>query len=589
MTERSPDRRPAPLGDEAGMVMILFAGFLIALLGVAALLVDLGQQRVSRRSAQSIADIAALGGGKNLSRSNIGQACQDVVTYFDENAPNLPSALSASTFCNQAAPVNVAATECSGGTGQARPSATVGRYTIQLEYPVYDSEIADSHFSGAGNHDGIPCDRMLVRITVTNPTYFGRLFGASTISTTRTAVVKKLLPGPQIPALWLLDPTGCVSLAASGGAQLIVGDTSSPNPSQWVPGLVTIDSDGTNCTGSQTTISSTGSGTLVSTVPTSGSNPGAISLFALPPRATTCSNRACAQADVTAGNISPQPTPVAERATRAPVDWRYNCKSSPGLLNYAYPAFHGIQIPDCDGTSPPYVDQLIATVGASGAPAGFATTTNCSPSGNVTFPGNTWVNCSTFTVQNGTNVLFTGNVIFQGNVKLTGGSLTVTPGSGTLSPTCMTGITAGCIGSYSPNAAFIYQRSGDVSATGGGAITFNHTFLYQAHGVISDGGGAAPVWSPPLEGPFYKLSLWSEGVTGNNSGFTINGGGGLDLAGVFFTPEAAPFKINGGGGVAQQHAQFIAFQLLISGSGQLIMAPDAGDVPIPPKRGLLIR
>jgi len=58
---------------------------------------------------------------------------------------------------------------------------------------------------------------------------------------------------------------------------------------------------------------------------------------------------------------------------------------------------------------------------------------------------------------------------------------------------------------------------------------------------------------------------------------------------VFFTPEAAPFKITGGGGVAQQHAQFISFHLTISGSGQLLMAPDPQDVPIPPKRGLLIR
>src|SRR5437588_872126 len=85
--------------------------------------------------------------------------------------------------------------------------------------------------------------------------------------------------------------------------------------------------------------------------------------------------------------------------------------------------------------------------------------------------------------------------------RLTGGSLSVTPGNQTLSPGCLSGITAGCITTYSPNAAFVYQRSGDLSITGGGALAFNHTFLYQANGVISDGGGAAPTWSPPLEGP----------------------------------------------------------------------------------------
>jgi len=566
------------------MVLILFAALLVALLGVAALLVDLGQQRVSRRDAQSIADMAALGGGKNLSRNNPGQACQDVITYFNANAPKLPSTISASSFCGQAAPVTVSSTECSGGSGQALPSTTVGRYTVSLEYPVYDSEITDAHFTGAGTRDGTACDRMAFKVTVTNPTYFGRLFGAASTSTTRTAVVKKVSTGNMIPALWLLDPTGCVGLTATGGAQLVVGDTSNPDPSQWIPGLVTVDSDGSTCTGSQTTISSTGSGTSVSALPTTGTNPGELSLFGLPPRATTCSGYACAQADVNSGRLSPQPTPVSERATRSPVDWRYNCKSAPGLLVYAYPTYHGLQIPDCDGTSPPYIDQLKTAVGTAGAPAGFTTTTNCAPSGNVTFSGNTWVNCATFSVGNGTNATFTGNVVFQGDVKMTGGSISVSPGSGVLSATCLTGITAGCISTYSQNAAFAYQRAGDLSVTGG-ALNFTHTLLYQASGAVKDTGGAAPTWSPPLEGPFYKLSLWSE----KSDAYTINGGGGLALAGVFFTPEANPFKITGGGGVSQQHAQFISFHLTVSGSGQLLMAPDPQDVPIPPKRGLLIR
>jgi hypothetical protein len=94
------------------------------------------------------------------------------------------------------------------------------------------------------------------------------------------------------------------------------------------------------------------------------------------------------------------------------------------------------------------------------------------------------------------------------------------------------------------------------------------------------------VWSPPAEGPFRSLSLWSDAHTG----YTITGGGGLDLSGVFFTPEAAPFAISGGGGVKQQHAQFVAFQLSISGGGELRLAPDLQEyVAIPPRAGTLIR
>jgi hypothetical protein len=73
------------------------------------------------------------------------------------------------------------------------------------------------------------------------------------------------------------------------------------------------------------------------------------------------------------------------------------------------------------------------------------------------------------------------------------------------------------------------------------------------------------------------------------SSFTITGGSGANLAGVFFTPEANPFKIAGGGNWGQQHAQFIAFQLTVTGGGVLSMAPD-DNFPAPPVlRGYLIR
>ena len=110
--------------------------------------------------------------------------------------------------------------------------------------------------------------------------------------------------------------------------------------------------------------------------------------------------------------------------------------------------------------------------------------------------------------------------------------------------------------------------------------------MYQKGGAIKDTAGAAPTWSPPSEGPFAALSLWSE----KSDVYTINGGGGLDLSGVFFTPEADAFKLTGGGGVNQQHAQFIAYHLELSGSGTLKLAPDNTQyIAIPPRAGTLIR
>jgi hypothetical protein len=254
-------------------------------------------------------------------------------------------------------------------------------------------------------------------------------------------------------------------------------------------------------------------------------------------------------------------------------------------VTYAYPSYHGITIPDCDTGAPAYIDQLVAAVGTSGAPGTFTTMTNCSPSGNLTLSGNVWVNCPTFSVGNGTNVTFNGNVVFQGDVKMTGGSIGVNAvNPNTLLGGCMTVVNAACLNSSSANAAFVYQRAGDFSITGG-ALALKHTFVYQTSGAVKDTGGAAPTWSPPIEGPFSHLSLWSE----KSDAYTINGGGGLDLTGVFFTPEANPFKITGGGGVNQQHAQFISYHLTVSGSGVLNMAPDPQAVSIPPKAGVLIR
>lgn len=575
-------------------MLVLFSVLMVAMLGMAAVVVDLGQQRSSRRSAQSIADLAALGGGRSLSAGDPGQACVDAITYLNINVKDLSPKIVPSDFCTQ--PGNhVALTNCNvtGGAVQAKPTTTVGRYTVTLMYPVLDPDIADANFTGTGKRDGTPCQRMGVRVGISDTTYFARILGADTTTTSRTAIVKMTNSrGSRIPALWLLDPHGCTSLTISGGAQLTLGDTSVSPP---IPGVATIDSDATKCSSNQHTISASGTGTYVNAVPTTGSNSGVISLYALPVDATTCTAKACDQADVNGGRISPQPVPALERATRSPIDWRYNCKRGPNVFSPIYPAYHGIPLADCpvDVTLPPFVDQLEAAVGTSGQPvsssfARWTETKSCNvPTGLVVINGNSWVDCNQLSIGAGTDLVFNGNVVFDGTVKMTGGSLRTNAGNlaSILPSACQMAVTVTCLSSSSQNAAFAYFRNGDLNVTGGG-VRFNHTLLYQKGGAIKYTGGVAPVWSPPSEGPFASLSLWSEASTA----YTISGGGGLDLTGVFFTPEADPFKITGGGGVNQQHAQFIAYHLDISGSGELKLAPDMTlHIAIPPRAGTLIR
>jgi hypothetical protein len=80
--------------------------------------------------------------------------------------------------------------------------------------------------------------------------------------------------------------------------------------------------------------------------------------------------------------------------------------------------------------------------------------------------------------------------------------------------------------------------------------------------------------------------LWSEGASDK---FQLNGGGTLNMSGVFFTPEADSFKLSGGGGFSQLVAQFISYRLDVSGGGILTMVPGDNFVTIPPKAGVLIR
>ncbi|HKN39507.1 MAG TPA: pilus assembly protein TadG-related protein [Acidimicrobiia bacterium] len=582
--------------EEQGFVLVLFALLMVALLGVAAVVVDLGQQRSSRRSAQAIADLAALGGGKSLSAGDPGQACVDAITYLNMNVQDLSPKITASTFCTGQPGNNVTATSCTvtGGIAQAKPTTTVGRYAVTLMYPVLDSDMADSHFTGTGKRDGTACQRMGVKVGITSPAYFGRIFGTSTLQTSRTAIVKMTNSiGSRIPALWLLDPYGCTPLSISGGAQLTLGDASASPP---IPGVATIDSDGTQCSQNQDTLMVGGSGSYINAVPLTGTNPGVISLYALPADATTCVGTACNPSDVNAGLVAPQPVPALQRATRSPIDWRYNCKRGPNVFSPIYPPYHGITLADCppDVNLPPYIDQFTAIVGTSGQPvdssfARWRATQNCNvPSGTFVVTGNAWVDCNTLNLGNGSNVVFNGNVVFDGTVAMTNGSsLTFNSGnaSSALPSACQAAVTTSCAASSSQNAAFAYFRNGDLT-NNGGTLTLRHTFMYQKGGAIKDTAGAAPTWSPPSEGPFAALSLWSE----KSDVYTINGGGGLDLSGVFFTPEANAFKLTGGGGVNQQHAQFIAYHLELSGSGTLKLAPDNTQyIAIPPRAGTLIR
>jgi hypothetical protein len=132
----------------------------------------------------------------------------------------------------------------------------------------------------------------------------------------------------------------------------------------------------------------------------------------------------------------------------------------------------------------------------------------------------------------------------------------------------------------------VYSRTGSWNLTGG-TLNLNHVMHYQANGFLKISSANPPTWLAPTEGPFLGLSFWSE-LSSNK--FSITGGSGMTLSGVFFTPEAAPFGLAGGGSWGQQSAQFISFQLAISGGATAAFVPDVTSaVVIPATAGFLIR
>jgi len=579
-------------GDrESGAILVLTTLLLTSILAVTALVLDLGALRGNARVDQSVADFAALSAGSQLGRNNPTAACQAAANYINANV-QLSSPINATTFCS-----GMATTSCAtGGSGQATPSTSSGNYTISVHYPVPDSEILDSNIAGGLRlNDGTACSRMRVLIGSTQQSIFAGVLGTSTLSAIRSATVRPWSVGPnKTPALWMLDPTGCTALGVTGGSKVTVGTDA-------VPGVLSIDSDGSTCSSNQHTISASGSGTQLWAWPTSGSSKGTIQLRALQPAATTCSGTACDPADVSSGRLLPQPVGVSARATRARVDDVYNCKDS-------YPNYHGLTLSSLCKASPnpppsPYIDDLIAAIGTSGAPSGAPTGLNyqrwtssysCNaPSGLPPLAGNWWVDCpGGLTVGNGSTVNFTsGNVIFDGGFSLTnGGTIGFnTNNQNSLPSNCATSV---CIFNSSPAASLVYVRAGDISVNGGtSTLTVNHAMVYTKTGAVSV-NGAPPNWVAPTEGPFTYLALWSDmPSTSNQTGqFALAGGTSPTLGGVFFTPEAAPFSLSGGGVWNQQNAQFISYRLAVSGGGTLFMSPDPDKaVKTPTLAGTLIR
>ena len=233
-------------------------------------------------------------------------------------------------------------------------------------------------------------------------------------------------------------------------------------------------------------------------------------------------------------------------------------------------------------------------IGTSGNPSAasyqrWTTSHSCNPSGTVTETGNWWIDCNGgLSIGNGTTLTFSGgNVVMDKGLSMTGGVFNVNTNNivDDLPNTCLApSVVTPCITSHSEDASFVYVRDGNWDITGG-VLNLHRTSVIQQNGYLKV-ASATPNWTAPTEGPFAQLSLWSEK---SSNKFQINGGTGISLEGIFFTPEADPLSLSGGGDWGQLSAQFISYRVAVSGGGTLTMAPNESMISLPPTTNMLIR
>lgn len=547
--------------SERGNVLVLFALLVTALLGMAAVVLDLAALRQDRSANRTTADHAAAAGALALAAETgtAVVACQDAWAYFVDNTPDVGTVTSPPP-CGTFSPV------CDPLVARTAVG-TAGGYTVTITNPVLDTDslmqpdaIGSPAQAANPDVDGTPCERIGVRIVEEHDTSFARAINVDRASTDSHSVARSDVRANQdgVVALLILEPVACNAVVASGQAEVIIKGNG-PHP-----GYISVDSSGTggegtnSCTtGGRTVIDASGTqNSLIRADPAEeGGAAGVIRMFALAPGQGGVA-KAYEAADVSAGRVAPQPTVGGKPTGRRPIDHLYNCTAN---------GFDGIvgNADDCTsaGTVPAHIDALEAQMGGSVAPAGYQVfprdaalfpDDSCAPSGStITVPAGNWfIDCAEFK-PNATVVFSGGNIVARGTVHVQGGSLSINPGNA--------------------SDGLLFIRSGNLSKTAQAAMTFRRTMVYLGNGIIDLGGGTGTlIWTAPTGGDLEDLALWSESAVEHKMG----GQATIDVEGVFFMPNAIPFTFAGQGGQTQANAQFIARRLSASGQGKLIMQPD---------------
>jgi hypothetical protein len=559
------------LEGESGATMLILSVSFTALLAISALVVDLGLTRLSRSEARIVVDNAAAAGALVAEEGDGIAGCLSALGYVEENLGVRFAGIDCSQFTGDCKPASTTATETDGN----------GDWALAITYPVPDGHplLVQSAIGSSSQpvdlKDGLPCDRIGISLQKTHTNLFGSLFGNDTtvtevhaVGATRPATVPTLAVN-----LVILERYDCDALVLEGGGSSDGGiyiDVVVEPDGTLSPGHATVDSDGTgaNC-GSDGTLAGNGIRSIIRAdgIPgcpeqtgthvgpggrTVGESCGEILLYA--PGTPGCNPPAC----TTRGTVSPDPTTLTRRITRAPIDHRYNCKG-----DYAFPA--GWEIRPCTDATAPHIDNLVAAHGGSGAPPGFKTwrglghrCTVDGPSTVIPVNGDVYVDCDPLIVRGGVH-LTGGDVVFAGDVIVESSGLLVINGEQGGDP-------------WTPglDSVTVFMQGGLLRKAGTASFVAHNSMIYMTatSELQMEGGSGALIWTAASKGIFDNLALWSESPLDHSWA----GNAFLDLQGIFFSPKAMALY-RGSGGQVQVKAQFVTRKLNVSGNGILVVSP----------------
>jgi hypothetical protein len=530
----SASERAAP-SDDRGVVLVLVAAAMGALVVLVALVLDLGGARRDRDADQVAADAMALSAAASLGGAprDASEACEAAWDYL---VVNLPAAISA-----PAPSCSAFSTPCVASTART-VTATAGSFRITFTHPV---PAGSPLLSGqpANVLDGLPCDRFGVRVQQQRP----NLWTAGSVSLDVHAVGRFVRGVGDVQApLVLLEPTACDVLTVNGSGRLSVTTAAGD------PGYIDIDSDGTGCDQAKSIILDVdGNGKVTA---------GVISMWALgggdAARAYDATDKNLF--DLQNPSVSPMPTPSSAPVGRTGVDWRYNCSAANG----------------CPTSDTADIDQLKAQWGGTGEPLPTGTFTrwttsgrSCSPGADLVVPaGNWWVDCGSGGISTNKSITFQGgNIVSDGPIRATG--------AGGIRMNCADVNTSDQIAPATcqnppPDPSIYVQRSGDLIRNGD--LELRETFVYLKSGTVDMAGDVKLTWTAPDDPshPFDDLLVWTEDARP----IELNGTTDLVLEGILFAPNAE-LRLRGTTSGQALGAQLFVDRLDLGGTANISLSP----------------